>query len=255
MHNGVVAQQILKQQAYENDPAVAGSGIFGADEECELDIAGSRNLEPDQISAALDLMRAPLLPNAEYLDLIYKAYKAAILSEPLTVSVLEAFELLETAESLGATVTFDQLSDDPSDIVQERDEINVRLEEAKSDLPPAALNRLKERFAFLFEPDEGDPVRISPGSVRQLLQFLRKDRKLRCPSIVITNRQNVKAIWRASEMEIFWIEFEPNGDVTYLAFSPDEKRSDGVERLSGLSTVDAVMDRAKSSGALKWMRS
>ena len=83
---------------------------------------------------------------------------------------------------------------------------------------------------------------------------MQKDSKLRFPAIVITGRKNIKAIWQASESEIFWIEFEPNGDVTYLAFFPNKNRSDGVERVSALSTAEDVLRRAKKVGALKWMK-
>ena len=136
----------------------------------------------------------------------------------------------------------------------QRAQISAQLEKVKSYLPSRTVDRLKRRFEFLFEPEDEEEIRISPGSVAQLLRFLSQDRKFRCPSIFITDRQNVKAIWQASENKIFWIEFEPSGDVTYLAFFPNEKRSDGVERQSALSTVEDVLDRAKQAGAVNWMR-
>ena len=90
--------------------------------------------------------------------------------------------------------------------------------------------------------------------MRQFLQFVQKEPKLRFPAIVVTDSKNIKAIWQASESQIFWIEFEPNGDVSYLAFSPNKKRSDGIERVSALSAVEVVLQRAKDIGALAWMK-
>ena len=138
---------------------------------------------------------------------------------------------------------------------KERGEIYARMEDVKDELPDETYNRLRQRFEDLFELEDEEPIRVSPGSARQLLQFLRNDRRLRCPGILITDRRNIKAIWQASESQIFWIEFEPNGDVTYLAFVPNIRRSDGIERTSALSTTDDVLDRAREIGALAWMRS
>ncbi len=249
MYSGFLAGEVLKRHAREKGLATAGTDISGADEDYEFDVADVRNVELFQPPTAQPSAHGVVTLGLGQITVLIGS---STLSH---VSSHEALEDIETGESLPPTVTFDQLSDDLPEIREERAEINSRLEEAKSDLSPAIFNRLKERFDFLFEPDEGDQVRISPGSVRQFLRFLRQDRKLRCPSIVITDRRNVKAIWRASEKEIFWIEFEPNGDVTYLAFYPNEQRSDGIERVSALSTVDDVLSRAKSTGALKWMRS
>ncbi len=292
MHSGFLAGEVLKRHAREMGLATAGTDISGADKDYEFDVADVWNVElfqpPTAQLSAHGVVPLGLLPITVPIGSAtlshmssYEALNVELFQPPtaqpsahgivplglLPITVLigsatlshvsshEALEDIETGESLPPTVTFDQLSDDLPEIREERAEINSRLEEAKSDLSPEIFNRLKERFDFLFEPDEGDQVRISPGSVRQFLRFLKQDRKLRCPSIVITDRRNVKAIWRASEKEIFWIEFEPNGDVTYLAFYPNEQRSDGVERVSALSTVDDVLSRAKSTGALKWMRS
>lgn len=164
-------------------------------------------------------------------------------------------EDLEADEHSPAAGAIDQLTNElrsGSDLQQAQ--IFAQLETAKSYLPSKTVDRLKQRFEFLFEPEDEEETRILPGSVRQLLRFLRQDRKFRCPSIFITDRQNVKAIWQASENKIFWIEFEPSGDVTYLAFFPNQKRSDGIERHSALSTAEDVLDRAKETGAVNWMR-
>ena len=164
-------------------------------------------------------------------------------------------EDLEVNECWPAAGAIDQLKNElRSGSDPQQAQISAQLEKVKSYLPSRTVDRLKRRFEFLFEPEDEEEIRISPGSVAQLLRFLRQDRKFRCPSIFITDRQNVKAIWQASESKIFWIEFEPSGDVTYLAFFPNEKRSDGVERQSALSTVEDVLDRAKQAGAVKWMR-
>lgn len=109
-------------------------------------------------------------------------------------------------------------------------------------------NRLGQILLFQeeLEPDE-QPLSLS--SLEKFIRFLLEHRGLREPSIVATDRGNVKAIWEYSEKQIFWIEFYPSGDVRYLAFVPNERRSDGVERTAAWSTASDVFERAQGLGA------
>lgn len=113
-------------------------------------------------------------------------------------------------------------------------------------------NRLGQILLFQekLEPDE-QPLSLS--SLKQFIWFLLEHRGVREPSIVATDKGNVKAIWEYSEKQIFWIEFYPSGDVRYLAFVPNERRSDGVERTAAWSTSSDVFERAKSLGPTAWM--
>ncbi|MBM4273367.1 MAG: hypothetical protein FJ128_12835 [Deltaproteobacteria bacterium] len=112
--------------------------------------------------------------------------------------------------------------------------------------------RLGEILSFQKEL-ESDEQPLSSFSLKQFLLFLMGHIGLREPSIVVTDRGNVKAIWECSEKQIFWIEFYPSGDVRYLAFVPNERRSDGIERTAGWSTASDVFDRANNLGATVWM--
>jgi hypothetical protein len=113
-------------------------------------------------------------------------------------------------------------------------------------------NRLGEILSFQEELEHGEQP-ISLSSLKQFIRFLLEHSCLQEPSIVVTDRGNVKAIWEYSEKQIFWIEFYPSGDVRYLAFVPNERRSDGIERTASWSTASDVFDRAKSLGATAWM--
>jgi hypothetical protein len=103
------------------------------------------------------------------------------------------------------------------------------------------------------EEDETEAEPLSLLSMKQLIEFLINHNRLREPSIVVTDEGRLKAIWELSERQIFWIEFYPSGDVRYLAFVPNEARSDGVECTAGWSTVKDVYRRAESLGATVWM--
>ena len=113
-------------------------------------------------------------------------------------------------------------------------------------------NSLGELLLYEEELEPGEQP-LSLPSMKRFIRFLIEHSDLREPSIVITDEGNIKAIWQHSKNQIFWIEFYPNGDVRYLSFVPNERRSDGVERTAGRSTVSDIFDRAKTLGAITWM--
>ncbi|HAY22797.1 hypothetical protein [Desulfobacca acetoxidans] len=120
----------------------------------------------------------------------------------------------------------------------------------------AGFEKTADRLGKLLlfqEEDETEKEPLSLLSMKHLIEFLIKHSGLREPSIVVTNEGRLKAIWELSESQIFWIEFYPSGDVRYLAFVPNEARSDGVECTAGWSTTKDVYRRAESLDATDWM--
>lgn len=129
------------------------------------------------------------------------------------------------------------------------DEIITIAELAGYDQIVVQLERLIS-FQDELEPDE---ARLSIDSLKQFIGFMLENNGIREPAFGLTDRGNIKAIWEFSEKQIFWIEFFPSGDVRYLAFVPNERRTDQVERTAGGSTVKDVLKRAKELGALPWI--
>lgn len=250
MQEAIVARQILQQQAANRrDVTVASDAIRGDMSHATLGYSTELENVPFEEVTFVG-------PDTSDLHLTGWSFLSVNYTFGLPVPSPMVLDITESDETFSTTVTSDQIEDGGAALLRnERGEIYARLEDAKLGLGPASYTRIKRRLDFLFEPDDGQDVRISPGSMRQFLQFMQKNRKLRFPAIVITDKKNIKAIWRVSGNEIFWIEFEPNGDVTYLAFFPNDKRSDGIERTSALSTAEDVSARAKTIGALRWMRS
>ena len=85
-------------------------------------------------------------------------------------SVIPSSALWDIAERSGAptSITFDDFENEAgAEYQKEQGEIYGRLEGAKSTLNTEIYNRLKQRFDFLFEPEDGQQIRVSPGSVRQ----------------------------------------------------------------------------------------
>ena len=246
MQEAIIAEQLLQRQVRSKRNITISSDAVdskGGAPFFEYDILGLeflRELSVDLISSSLD----------------HSGRSWTVSYQPFSSLSDDTLDVSRSGGERSSAITSDQAEKQVrSEHEREQGEIYARIEHAKDELPTKTHKRLRQRFAVLFEFDDEESVRVSPGSVRQLLRFLRKDRKLVCPAITVTDRTNVKAIWRASDSQIFWIEFEPQGDVTYLAFVPNIKRSDGIERTSALSTIEDVLDRAREIGALAWMRS
>lgn len=246
MQEAIIAGQLLQRQARSKRNITISSDAVeskGGAPFLEYDVWGLEFLR----ELSVDLISSSLEHSARFWTVSYEPF-SSLSDDTLDVSI--------SGEERASAITSDQAKKQVrSEHEREQGEIYARIENAKDELPTNTYERLRQRFAVLFGFDDEEPVRVSPGSVRRFLQILRTDNRLRCPGIFITDRRNIKAIWQASESQIFWIEFEPNGDVTYLAFFPNKKRSDGVERISALSTIEDALDRARETGALAWMRS
>lgn len=116
----------------------------------------------------------------------------------------------------------------------------------------SVANRLGE--IYLAEIRENYERPLSLESLKEFIQFLLENARLKEPYLAASPEGNIVAIWQKSDEQLFWIEFYPNGDVQYLAFMPNDKRSDGIERTSGISTRSDVYNRAESLGIISWIK-
>lgn len=114
-------------------------------------------------------------------------------------------------------------------------------------------NRLGE--LYLAETWENHERPLSLESLKEFIQFLLENARLEEPYLAVSPEGNIVATWQKSDKQLFWIEFYPNGDVQYLAFIPNDKKSDGIERVSGISTRSNVCNRAESLGIIPWIKS
>jgi len=115
--------------------------------------------------------------------------------------------------------------------------------------------RLASRIQFLFEaskeeyPDEGA---ISPESLKNFVSFLQSAPNLKYPDVVLSPDKNICTQWRTAPNRHFSVEFLPNGDVRFVIFSPDPKHPDKTNRMSGIVSVDFLMQTAQPHGVLSW---
>lgn len=140
----------------------------------------------------------------------------------------------------------DRLSDDEkiNEIVKFLNQININFSK-----------RLASRIQFLFEASKEeypDEVAIFPESLKNFVGFLQTEPDLKYPDVVLSPSKNIRAQWRTAPNRHFAVEFLPTDDAHFVIFSPDPKHPDKTNRMSGLVSIDSLMQTAQPHGILSW---
>jgi hypothetical protein len=115
--------------------------------------------------------------------------------------------------------------------------------------------QLSGRLFWLYQAaKEEDPeeVPISPESLRNFIVFIQKTRNLRYPEVVLTPSNEIRAQWRTAPNRHFAVVFLPTGEARFVIFSPNRRDPDRIDRLSGITSVDTLMETAEPHGILEW---
>ena len=116
-------------------------------------------------------------------------------------------------------------------------------------------HRLANRLEFLVEAskeEHPDEVAILPDSLRNFVRFLQSAINLNYPDVVLSPSKHIRAQWRAGPNRHFAAEFLTTGDANFVIFSPDPKHPEKTIRLSGLVSVDSLIDTVEPHGVLAW---
>lgn len=156
---------------------------------------------------------------------------------------------LEETTGLQSESPFDELDKLRDDAVLK----SISYVRSSSHIPYS--ERLASRLKFLVDAakeEEPDEVAISPQSLRNFLIFLQSTAKLKYPDIVLTPSKNIQAQWRTASNRHFAAEFLPTGDARFVIFSPDPRHPEKTIRLSGLASIDSLLETAQPHGVLSW---
>ena len=124
---------------------------------------------------------------------------------------------------------------------------------SKLDIPFA--KRLADRIQFLFDVSKEeypDEVAILPESLRNFSGFLQSATKLRYPDVMLSPAKNICTQWRAAPNRHFSAEFLSTGDVHFVIFTPDPMYPEKTTRMSGIVSVDSLLETARPHGVLSW---
>ncbi len=115
--------------------------------------------------------------------------------------------------------------------------------------------KLASRLNFLYETaKEGAPdeVPILPESLSNFIAFLEKTPNLKYPDVVLTPSNEIRAQWRTAPNRHFAVVFLLTGETRFVIFTPNLRDPDKIDRLSGMTSVDTLMDVAQAYRVLDW---
>ena len=115
--------------------------------------------------------------------------------------------------------------------------------------------QLADRLEFLFDASKEeypDEVAILPESLRSFVGFLQSAKNLNYPDVVLSPSKNIRVQWRTGPNRHFAVEFLPTGDTHFVIFSPDPMHPEKTIRMSGIVSVDSLMETVRPHGVLTW---
>jgi len=115
-------------------------------------------------------------------------------------------------------------------------------------------HELADRLNFLNEAVNEDPdeVPISIESWRNFISFLQNTTNLKYPNIVLTPSNEISAQWRTAPNRHFAVVFLPTGEARFVIFTPNPKDPDKIDRFSGITSVDSLIERIRPYKILEW---
>ena len=115
--------------------------------------------------------------------------------------------------------------------------------------------QLANRLKFLFEvsqEENPDEIAIMSESLSNFVAFLQSETHLKYPNVVLSPSNNIRAQWRTAPNRHFAVEFLNTGDAHFVIFSPDPIHSEKTVRLSGITSIDSLMEIVRPYGVLGW---
>lgn len=115
--------------------------------------------------------------------------------------------------------------------------------------------RLARRLDFLLDAaeEEGEAWSDdSPESLRRMVLFLQSVSALRYPSVTLTPSATFRAQWSADPSAHFAVDFLPNGEVRFVLFCPDPRHPSRVQRVSGITSWENLMNAVEPYRVLRW---
>jgi len=150
-------------------------------------------------------------------------------------------------------------SESPFDILDElRNEDEKALEiisHVRNHLNVFYAQQLADRLMFLVEnakEEHPDEVAILSESLKNFVSFLQAHATLNYPDVVLSPSKNIRVQWRTAPNRHFAVEFLTTGEANFVIFSPDPKHPEKIIRLSGIVSVDSLMEAVQPHSVLAW---
>jgi len=114
--------------------------------------------------------------------------------------------------------------------------------------------KLVVRLRFLYEAVLEDPEEgyVPPESLDNFIKFLQNTTNLKYPDVVLTPTNEISAQWRTAPNRHFAVVFQATGEARFVIFTPNPKDPAKIDRLSGITSVDTLMEVVAPHGVLDW---
>lgn len=167
------------------------------------------------------------------------------LDTPVTLKVHSADPIIPATES-----PFDELDEKLTD----EEKIKKLIDYVREESNIQFAHELAIRLNFLHEAVNEDPdeVPISTESLRNFISFLRETANLKYPNVVLTPSNEIRAQWRTAPNRHFAVVFLPTGEARFVIFTPNPKDPDKIDRFSGITSVDSLMETVQPHRVLEW---
>ena len=168
-----------------------------------------------------------------------------------------------------ATVNQEQVETSATDLPEDQDSITqTTLLKKEEDQVQELIFRIKrsksicyrknlaDRLLTLFndaKEEEPDCLGIAVSSLRTFSIFLHLNTNLKCPAISLTPDYNIYTSWRDEQNRLLSIHFLPNMDVRFVIFKPNARHPERKIRVSGLATIDILMETLQPYGIGDWI--
>lgn len=137
-------------------------------------------------------------------------------------------------------------------------EIQMLFESLSTRHSSAFMEAIKSRLLSLrsmLQEEEGQAADLSADSLRAFLVFIRDLPGLRRPNIVLTSEGEIYTRWKGDNGRLFAVHFISGDKVRFTAFRPNPKRLRIVQRISGIDSVDTVLETANAAcSVLEWLK-
>jgi hypothetical protein len=113
---------------------------------------------------------------------------------------------------------------------------------------------LAVKLNFLNDIVNEDPAEdpISIDSMRNFISFLQNTTNLKCPSVALTPSNEIHAQWRTAPNRHFAAVFLQTGETRFVIFTPNSKDPEMIDRISGLTSVDSLLETIQPHKVLEW---
>lgn len=227
-----LAEQVEVFEQYIPEKTICSTGT------CQ----GLANIEIPEYKAAGEITKNTIISLRSVSSKISEDFN---LDTPLTLKWYSPDPIFRTSDS-----PFDELDEKLTDEKKIKKLIDYVLKESKIQFAQelaVRLNFLKE--AVSEDPDE-DP--ISPESLRNFISFLRRTPNLKYPNVVLTPSNEIRAHWRTAPNRHFAVVFLSTGEARFVIFTPNPKDPDKIDRLSGITSIDSLMETVQPHRVLEW---